>query len=119
MDNELEKVADSYYNLGIKLRDLCYKYLIKVLENNNESISWIELPEYISVCYDGGNHPEYASNAFSTVHGIKRIGAGIYLDIEDDDKYDISLITTDELYSICDFIDKYKDKLNTKYYEAN
>ena len=77
-----------------------------VLDNEN-------LPEYISVSYDGGNHPEYNSNVFSSVERVYLDSdGGVLLDTEDASKYSISNITTEELYELCDFIIKYKKELH-------
>lgn len=67
--------------------------------------------QYVSVTYDGGRHPEYASNAFSIVNGIyltknSKDKEVIMLDTEDDDEYGIKNISWDELVGIADYVYK-------------
>ncbi len=67
--------------------------------------------QYVCVTYDGGRHPEYASNAFSQVHGIylRKNNKGkdcIILDTEDDDEYGIENINWDELVDLTDYVYK-------------
>lgn len=112
---QMKSLATRYYNLSLKLTNHCRNFLSELLKANNGIIDWedVELPSYVSVCYDGGNHPEYASNVFSEVYGVMLEDDGdIYLHIEDCEEYPISSITVDELYNICDFIDKYAKEMN-------
>ena len=60
--------------------------------------------QYLCVTYDGGRHPEYASNAFSSVKGVFLKENHIYLDTEDDDEYSITNISLNELFSIADYV---------------
>ena len=61
--------------------------------------------EYVCVSYDGGRHPEYASNVFSSVRGIFLNDKGVVtLDTEDDDEYSMSSITWDELVNVADYV---------------
>lgn len=61
--------------------------------------------QFVSVSYDGGRHPEYASNAFSSVNGIYLNDKGkIVLDTEDDDEYGIENITWDELVDVASYV---------------
>lgn len=112
---QMKSLATRYFKLSLKLSVYCRDFLKDVLRNNNGSIDWynVDLPEYISVPYDGGNHPEYASNVFSNVYGVMLADDGdIYLHIEDDEKYSISNINVDDLYNICSFICAYAKRLN-------
>jgi hypothetical protein len=105
---KFQVLSDKWLLLQGKVRKECIKFLEKTLKANNNHLEWddSELDGSVCVTYDGGNHPEYASNAFSTVTGIDLNERGeITLDIEDDSEYDIENITTEELYDICDFVD--------------
>jgi hypothetical protein len=65
----------------------------------------------ISVTYDGGNHPEYASTAFSMVEGISLDeNDNIILQIEDCSEYPIQNINWDEVYDVAAFIHDEIDK---------
>jgi len=118
MNNQLKDLADIWYSISAKLTKGCKEYLIDILKVNGNKIDWhnIDLPECVTVNYDGGNHPEYASNCFSRVDSITLEDSKIYLSIEECDEYSIDRINADELYTICDFIETYKEELNLKDY---
>lgn len=88
----------------------CIDYLTELLskEEYKNGIS-CETEDGSSTCvtYDGGNHPEYASNAFSTVKGVFMKDGRIYLSTEDCDEYPIDRIETLEIVGVCDFIEDY------------
>lgn len=92
------------------LRDDCIAYLTEELnkEENKNGIS-CEPDGGGSVCvtYDGGRHPEYDSNPYSTVKGVYLKDGKIMLDTEDCDEYSIDRIDTVELLGVCDFIEEY------------
>ena len=114
MNKKIEEVAKEWNVLSKKLRRYCERYLRDLLKKNNNQIDWedIELPEYVSVAYDGGNHPEYASNVFSTVYGVKLDeDENITLHLEDCDEYQLQNVSVNELYTLCDFLDQYKQKI--------
>ena len=76
-----------------------------------------EVGEYLgeqNICctYDGGNHPEYDANPYSTINTIKYEDGNIFLDTEDVDEYDISYIPTDEVISIAEYLIEVKDELD-------
>ncbi len=105
---KIEKIRDEYYDLCRKLRKECTEYLQKVLKEKGNHIEWndIDLDCSLTVSYDGGNHPEYASNCFSTVSAIDLNERGVVtLDTEDCCEYDIGRITTPELLDVCDFVE--------------
>ena len=117
MKKRLINKIDKWYNLSIDIKKECLLYLSKLLEKNGNRISWegnIDLPEFVSIVYDGGNHPEYASNAFSTVYGITAENGEFYLQTEDCDKYNVDDIMTYELCNILSFLDTYKKELGIK-----
>lgn len=93
-----------------ELRKECINYLTEEL-NKPEHKNGIscETEDGCSVCvtYDGGNHPEYASNAFSTVKGVYMKNGEICLDTEDCGEYYIDNVCTTELLGVCDFIEEY------------
>jgi hypothetical protein len=91
----------------------CIAYLKRVLkkaENHRIGFYDEENGEYIGgevvcVTYDGGNHPEYASNAFSTVNGvfINRRGV-ISLNIEDCSDYELEDVSWEDVYNIAEYL---------------
>lgn len=120
MTKKLEKLASRWSELSLKVWKGCEEYLTKVLKKNGNEIDWQDiaptLPEYISVGYDGGNHPEYASNLFSTVYGLKldKSSGEISLHIEDCNEYPLAYISVDELLGVCEFVDTYWKELGIK-----
>lgn len=68
------------------------------------------------VTYDGGNHPEYASNAFSTVYAVRRNEhyGTIGLEIDETDFYDIDrVVDVSELSYLAENIGEYINYLHT------
>lgn len=113
IEERLDTLATRYYNADRRLRNTSLKFLKKLLkEGGNIVLDSANIPEYVSVPYDGGNHPEYASNVFSTVNEIYLdLDGEIMLNIEDVDRYSVDNISTGDLYNIVDLIIKYRDKL--------
>jgi hypothetical protein len=98
-----------------EIRKRCISYLRRVLKNreslsinfytnNGDAIDDL----YVTVSYDGGRHPEYASSAFSNVNCVYINDKGrIVLDIDDCEEYEIENITFDELYALSEFVYKH------------
>lgn len=107
MEN-FEKTANKYCEVLGELRKDCVEYLKRKLQENGNHIDWEDKDLDCSVClsYDGGNHPEYASNCYSTLTAIDlNDGVEITFDIEDDGCYYIDNVPTSELYDVCDFLE--------------
>jgi len=91
-----------------EIKKECTKYLKKVLNKaKNNRIEFFNeegesiINEFVSVPYDGGNHPDYASNAFSTVYSVFLNESGdICLRTEDCDEYGIENVNWDNLYDV-------------------
>ena len=82
-----------------QIKEGCMEYIKAELAKHN---NFIDLTDTDGVCvmYDGGNHPEYASNAFSDVYSVFMKDGFIYLETEDCSQYDIDSITLDNLYDV-------------------
>jgi uncharacterized phage-like protein YoqJ len=63
----------------------------------------------IAFAYDGGNHPEYASNMYSAVEGFTLDNDTIVFTLEDSDYYEESRVLTDDLICLCDAIVDYEN----------
>lgn len=89
-----------------EIRKESIEYLREVAEENQGFFDLTEFNDFGSVCvtYDGGNHPEHASNAFSTVQVLKLDGDKVVLETEDTDWYDTEDVETFELYGVAKFI---------------
>lgn len=96
-----------------ELKEKCLSYLREQLEKvDGQYISFVDDEgepigsNSVCVTYDGGRHPEYASNAFSMVNGVYlkyhegRKETLIMLDTEDDDEYYIGNIEVGEIYGV-------------------
>ena len=105
---KFKKTSGRYYKVQNQLRNDCVDYLIRKLEENGNHIDWDDkdLDCSVTISYNGGNHPEYASNLYSTLTGIDLDENGnITFDIEDCSEYDVDDVSTDELYYVCDFLE--------------
>lgn len=105
--SKTEKKVASITPTISEIRIESIEYLREVAKKNN---GFFGLTQYdddfgaICVTYDGGNHPEYASNAFSAVQTVKLDGDKLVLETEDTDWYDTGNIETFELYGVASFI---------------
>lgn len=81
-----------------QVRKKCIEYLIRVLKEHNNELDWTDSDfEYLVSCpYNGGGHPEYASNIFSTIYGVK---------LGENDKYEIEDVDTAYVYDLCGYIE--------------
>ena len=105
---DFEKTGEKFFELSATLRNDCENYLASVLKENGGHIEWdnAEVEESLCVAYDGGNHPEYASNCFSLVSAIDMDEKGnITLDIEDTTQYDLDRVEIIDLYNVCEFVE--------------
>lgn len=105
---KFQEIAERWLAEQRELRKACIEYLTGVLKEHGNKLTWDEcdMNAGISVSYDGGNHPEYASNVFSSVYGLSLDNKGnISIDTEDDSDYDIENVNTDEVYDIADFVE--------------
>lgn len=64
-----------------------------------------DVDTFVCVTYDGGNHPEYASNICSMVFGVSITEKNkIELAIEDCDEYEEYRVLTDELIDVANVL---------------
>ena len=104
--SEIKEKVDSITPTINEIRKESIEYLREVAEENQGFFDLTEFNDFgsVSVTYDGGNHPEYDSNAFSTVQVLKLDGDKVVLETEDTDWYDTEDIETFELYGVAEFI---------------
>lgn len=102
-----EKLYDSITDSFGEIRKESTEYIKSVLEAHGNSIDFddYDVDYYVSVTYDGGNHPEYASNAFSTVNGvfINRRGV-ISLNTEDCSDYELEDVSWEDVYNLAEYL---------------
>lgn len=94
------ETGEEYIDLTKKLRNESLDYL-QTLCKENGTINMETLDLNVAVTYDGGNHPEYASNAFSQVIDVHLDENGnVELCTEDCDEYEVYRICEAELYGV-------------------
>ena len=101
------ELYDSIIPIQNEIRQKSEKFIKKVLEENGGSLDFddYDVNNWVSVPYDGGNHPEYASDCFSTVNGVFFDKDGdIALNIEDCSNYPIENINWDDVYNVAEYI---------------
>ena len=86
--------TDSENYLKEILADRPDNYIDLLPDNTNR------LLDEVVVSYNGGRHPEYDSNCYSTVYGAFLKNDKLYLNIEDCDEYPANEVTADELFSV-------------------
>ena len=102
MNNNLKQLGEQLSDVLGKVQKECVEYLNNVLDGD-KSVEFITDEDYecVYVPYDGGRHPEYATNVFSLVRGVFKKGKQIFVDIEDCCEYEIERLDTLDLYAVC------------------
>lgn len=114
--SELEKnynrKAKAFNKMLGEYRNVAKDYLKSLLEEHKTILfnyGGDNQEECVTISYDGGNHPEYASNVFSEVISVSLNNKGeVIFEIEDSCDYDINDVQTldlfDAIYSINNYI---------------
>lgn len=114
--SELEKnynrKAKTFNKMLGDYRNVAKDYLKSLLEEHKTILfnyGGDNQEECVTISYDGGNHPEYASNVFSEVISVSLNNKGeVIFEIEDSCDYDINDVQTldlfDAIYSINNYI---------------
>lgn len=120
--NGINKLAEMNHNLRLQCERFISDFIKEYGKVNGDGSFSLnlydeEIGEYLgnqNICctYDGGHHPEYAANPYSTINAIKYWNNSLFLDTEDVDEYDIENITTDEVISITEYLIDVKDELD-------
>ena len=105
MENKMDfkGISEAYSKLVAATKNLdaqCKKYLADIVKKQGGLIEMDDFSDAVSIVYNGGNHPEYASG-FSTVHNIHLNDDNcLYVEIDEDDNYSIDDLSASELYYI-------------------
>ena len=102
--NAVSDAISDYHVLMGKIRRTCLDILMKLLSEEDGNRVEISEENMMSVPYDGGNHPEYASNCFSMVNAVYLKDDVIYLDIEDCDAYEIDRVDDNFVFQIAEAV---------------
>lgn len=120
LKQEYEDQEKQYNELRNRYRATITLLLKAILEKNGGKIVFTEKDGFTdeldmsighpNVTYDGGNHPEYASNVFSLVNGAFLSEGNVYVDCEDCEEYHIERIwDTGELSFVLDALIAYDE----------
>ncbi len=112
-------LIDKFYNLSILTRTEAERFITKLLTEHNNVIALYNEKthgyvgnEVVTVSYDGGNHPEYASNVFSNVHKVYfEKQNGILLDTEDSTRYPLDSCFTEDVINLALYLNKWQHLL--------
>lgn len=113
MEKSVSDIADEYLGEIVKFEADLRKRIIQALKShggefvfpvNTEDDDDLELP--YTITYYGGNHPEYASNAYSTLESVKlhKDESEFIAVLEDGEQMGIECDIYG-LVNICNFID--------------
>lgn len=106
-----ENVSKTYYecmDIRRKVNEISLETIKAVLSETDGNIVEFDEDNMICVPYDGGNHPEYASNCFSMVNSVYLKNGEIFLNIQDCDEYEIDRIGYDDVFAIAEALVKQK-----------
>ena len=99
------KTGEEYEAISRKLRKQCLNYLKKQIKEHGDIDIDIEASDGLCMTYDGGNHPEYNSNAFSLVQGVSLNDKGIVcFSCEDEDNILECRVDTQDIYGIASYV---------------
>ena len=124
-----EKTTKEYFNVKRDVRHIGLDMLKKICDRTEtKKISLDKFKNYLrdvgwcdpTIVYDGGNHPEYGTNVFSTIDGFYVQNEIVIFDIEDDPQYDECRVNTDDIINLCEMIIDYEKlgyKIGVKEYE--
>ena len=88
---QIIKLSEKITEQLIVLRNESLDYIKRTLGEDGVAVFDNE-DEELCVVYDGGNHPEYAAYPYAVVKSIYSEGGNIYLNLEEDDRYNIENI---------------------------
>lgn len=119
------KHIDEFFQKSTEMREECLDYIKAFVRKYGEQTTETTYHLYlfdddkqdyiggaISCTYDGGNHPEYDTNAFSTINAVMLNNNNISLCTEDCEDYDIYNINTSEVITLAEHLLEVKEYLN-------
>ena len=97
------KTGDEFSNIATKLKQECIDYLTQVTkEHGSIKFNLEQYDECVCISYDGGRHPEYDTDLYSTVYSIifNDDKNRLSIDMEYDDDYTVDRLSADEIYTL-------------------
>lgn len=104
---QFQKDNAKAYECLRKARQSCIEYITRMVKEHDNVISFNTEydDEVLAVIYDGGNHPEYASNLCSDLIDVHFDRNGrLCANIEDCDDYVFDRMNTDDIMLIAEVI---------------
>jgi hypothetical protein len=102
---KFDEVFVRWSQVNKELDKECTKYISEILENAEGHRVEISCNYPICVEYDGGNHPEYASNCYNDVYAVVKEDDRIYLVTKDCDEYPLEKLTAIEKLTVASGIE--------------
>lgn len=103
--NKFNEVFDRWSVVNRELAYESQKYISEQLDKTEGKSIEMSPDCPISVEYDGGNHPEYASNCYSDVNSVFKKDGKIFLDTEDCDEYPLENCSAIEMCDVASAIE--------------
>lgn len=101
---KFKKAYNKWIKADKELGETSTEYLNKVLDDAPNNEITLSEDNMVSVTYDGGNHPEYASDCYNMVNGVYKKNGDIYLNTEDCDEYELENVSPIEIYWVADAV---------------
>lgn len=120
---EINRLWDEYISVRRSLRRAIPEYLMEALMTFDHNCMELSDPardededrDCVYVTYDGGNHPEYATNPYSIVRYVYVKNGEVFLHLDEDDEYSLDRVyDIGELAELVDFVQARIDELNGK-----
>ena len=99
MKEYFRSAFEKYQKAVSDAREVAIEVLINLCKDNGGTIEVAE-DNFICVTYDGGHHPEWATNTFSEVKAVFVKDNKLYLNTEDDDEYEIWRVPSNQVINI-------------------
>lgn len=101
-----------YFDACHNARLDCIRYITDLMDAHDNDLE-VGDDDYgdVTITYNGGNHPEYASNAFSIVTRVYvDCNDDIVLETEDCDAYDLDDVDTQDIISLAVYLHQRYDE---------
>ena len=110
---QFEEASRKFYEcmeIRRKVHEISLETIKAVLSETDGNNMDLDDDNMMSVSYDGGNHPEYASNVFSMIYSVYLKNGEIFLNIQDCDEYEIDRVDYDDVFAIAEVLVKQRQK---------
>ena len=104
-------LAEEAYEKLREAREAAIEYITRIVKKHGGEVVFdMDYDvENVTILYDGGNHPEYASNCYSTVYRVYEENGEVLLETEDSSGYSFDRMRTGDIIDVADAIYKSAD----------